>query len=259
MPGVPRLSRPCSPAWADPVAEGLGGGDTVEGDDAGRGDVVDVAGRLAFMLGVHVDGQLGRVDELVAPHTILAGGEEPGDGVDLPDVPVAGDRDLHADLGGGDEVLVDGGVDPVPGGVAVGGQEDSVAGRQRVPGGDGLDPLGDDGQADAWPGTAGVAGRDLGLERADVGGRGAEQAGQVGGVHDVVVDQDELAHAEPGEELGDDRPGAAETGDGDAKPAEGFLASVAEQAGLPVIGRVGRGWPGGPGTQADEVSTRRPG
>ncbi len=70
------------------LVESLHRGEPVERDDAGGGDAGDVAGRRAFGLGVHLDGQLGRVDEAVAPQAAAAGGEEPVHGVDLADVAV---------------------------------------------------------------------------------------------------------------------------------------------------------------------------
>ncbi|MCC9708172.1 hypothetical protein E4N62_24695 [Streptomyces sp. MNU76] len=87
----------------------------------------DVPGLLAFGLGAHLDGEFGRVDEVVAPHAADPGSGQTSGGVDLPDATVRGDGDLHADSSGGDEELVDDGVDPVPGRMAVGGQEDPVA------------------------------------------------------------------------------------------------------------------------------------
>ncbi|WP_369033201.1 hypothetical protein [Streptomyces adonidis] len=76
------------------------------------------------------DGEFGRVDEAVAPHAADAGEDQACGGVDLPDLTVRGHGDLHADLSGGDEELVDDGVDPVPGRMAVGGQKDPVASHQ---------------------------------------------------------------------------------------------------------------------------------
>jgi hypothetical protein len=75
----------------------------------------DVPGLLALGFGVHFDGESGRVDEAVAPHAADAGDDQACGGVDLPDLTVRGDGDLHTDLSGGDEELVDGGVDPVAG------------------------------------------------------------------------------------------------------------------------------------------------
>jgi Zinc-binding dehydrogenase len=110
------------------VIDAFCSGEGVEGDDAGSGYAGYVVRGLAFVGWVHVDGQPGSVDQLVAPHASVARHEQPGHGVDLPDVPVLVDRDFDADLGRGDEVLVNGCVDPVPSGVAVGREEDPVGG-----------------------------------------------------------------------------------------------------------------------------------
>jgi hypothetical protein len=52
----------------------------------------------------------------------MRGDDQACGGVDLPGLTVWGDGDLHADLSGGDEELVDGGVDPVAGRMTVGGK-----------------------------------------------------------------------------------------------------------------------------------------
>src|ERR1700689_1343300 len=188
------------------MVNGFAGGEVVECDCARGRCFVDVAGSSAFLIWVHVDSQLGGVDEPVTPHASLAGEDEPGDGVNL--AYVAGcfvDGDLDARLGGRDEVLVGDGVDPVPGGVAVGGQEDPVAHRERQPGVRVLNSFAVDREADVRVGPAGVPGGDLRLRLIDVAGFRGNEPGQVRAVvvDVVVVDEDEVADAEAGEEFDD--------------------------------------------------------
>ena len=139
------------------VVGGFGRGQVVERDHAGCGDLVHIAGQVALVVGEHLDGQLGGVDEPVAPQAAAAGRGEPGDSVDYADGAVAGDGDLDAGLGGRDQVLVDGGVDPVAGGLAVGGQEDPVAAGEGAARGRVLDPGLDGGELDVGVGAAGAA------------------------------------------------------------------------------------------------------
>lgn len=49
------------------VIDGFARCDAVERDDAGRGDVVDVARLLADAVRQHVQRELGRVDQRIAP------------------------------------------------------------------------------------------------------------------------------------------------------------------------------------------------
>ena len=72
------------------LVEGLHRGEPVEGDHTRSGDAGEVAGCGAFRLGLHLDGQFGRVDEAIAPEAAATGSEEPVHGVDLAEVACAG-------------------------------------------------------------------------------------------------------------------------------------------------------------------------
>lgn len=182
------------------VGQCLADGQHIQRHDAGGRDAGNVLGDGTVGRAHHVNGQVSRVDQAVAPQAAGSGQHEPGGGVDLPDDTLI-DRDLHTDLGGRNEVLLDGDVGPVPGGGSVGGQEDPVALGQLVPGARVLDTLIQDGQADPGLGAARQPYGDFSLGAADVALVGAGQAREVALLHGVVVDQDQVAHAQAGQAL----------------------------------------------------------
>lgn len=152
----------------------------------------------------------------------------------LPDGAVA-HRDLRAGLSGGDEVLVHGGIREVAGSCAVGSKEDPVAHGQLMPDAGAFGPGAQDGEFDAGIGLVCQAGSEFGLGPAHVVMVGAGQAREVGGVHGVVVDQDEVTPRRAGEELGKEAADTSETYDSDVHLLEGLLSQVAEDAHLSVV------------------------
>lgn len=116
-----------------------------------------------------------------------------------PTVPSVLTGDLDTDLGGWDELVVHGGVHPVPGRVGVGGEEDPVAGGDGVAGVEALGAVVDEREVDGGVGAAGVACGEGGLGLADVLVVGGDEAGQVRLVDGVVVDEHEVADTEAGE------------------------------------------------------------
>jgi len=220
------------------VVDGFGGGNGVECDDAGGGDLVDVAGLGAFVVGLHLDGQFGGVDQVVTPEASVPGGEEAGDGVDAADGAVLGEGDFDSGLGAGDEVALDGGVDPVAGGVGVGGEEDPVGLLEVAEDGGPFDAGLVERQLDVGVGAAGVAGGDFGLGLVYVVGFSRDEPGQVGDVDGLAVDEDEVSDAGAGEELDEDAANASEPDDGHGHQGQGALALVAEEASLAVVGVV---------------------
>ena len=186
---------------------------------------------------------------------------------------------------------MDEGVEHQTGSHRVGGEEEVVAIREAIGHGGGGDVTVDRLDDDAAVGLARYTGADSGLSTSQPLGELADacrpvRCGEPGvsippGAADdprevrqldaLGIRHDEVPDTEAGEVLDEERAGATSTDDADLLPAEDLLTAIAEEASLPVVGRVGpvataRPWmerPLGPPDDPTEVqlgarATRQP-
>lgn len=166
------------------------------------------------------------------------------------------DGDLDAYLDAWDEELLNGGVDPVAGRCAVGGEEDPVAERQLLEGLGVLHACGLGDQTNAGIGALRVPGREVGLELADVVLSGSYEARQVGGLDGVVVDEDERANPQAGKFFDEDAADTAQADDCNAEPVQRRLPDVAQEPGLPIVARPGGCDSDRTGSEAQQIASR---
>ncbi len=144
--------------------------------------------------------------------------------------------DRQTDVDDGCQVVVGKAVEEHSAVVVVGAAERHVAGLQRVPANRIAYPGIDRHDAYAEPKLGNLAGDNLDFRPHGVGVRltRAVKAIEIRLVHDVVVEQHDLADAQPRQQHGDSASGAAAADDADAQLAQIAVQGLAKCEGLPV-------------------------
>jgi hypothetical protein len=169
--------------------------------------------------------------------------------------------DLRPDLSAGYEVLVHQGVEYEPGALGVGSKEDEVAIGEALRDGVVHDVVPNLLKDNVRIGLSSHTCRDRGLppretlskplqasrsaisseEREHVPPRASDHTRQIRQLDSLWIGKEDVANAESGEVLDDERASSSSTDDADLLLAQDVLPSVTEDASLAVVGRIGGG------------------
>lgn len=194
----------------------------------------NVAGVFALLGRKHLDRKFSPIDEPVTPEASDTRCDESSGRVNLTDLAPLGNGYLHADLRGGDQVLLYNRIDPVPSSMTVCSKEDPIRQSELAEGFTLLHTSRNCDKSNVWIRPCGVSGRNSSLGLTDVRAFGSDQSRKVGRVDCLIVNENQFPYSKSRKLLDEDAADAAQSDNCDTHPRQRFLPPITKKSSLPI-------------------------